>query len=138
MPVDSGMIPLAQSLHPLRMMLHRVVERRGCIGAQHTEKVEDHPYSRPVVITLETPDEEDDAKHHSHQNPAAMRRSIPYFLFPRISDHFLMVPINQLQRYTFSSNNTLLSRFFVLLNIDTDSVHHIFKGNQQLFIFFLA
>ena len=82
------MIPLSKTLLPLRMMLHRVVECRGSIRAQHAKEIEDHPHPRPVVIALETPDEEDDAKHHSHQNPTAMRRSIPY-LFPlRISDHF--------------------------------------------------
>ena len=87
MPINSRMIPLAQTFLPLRMMLHRVVERGGRIRAQHAEEIEDHTPPCPVVIALETPDEEDDAEHHSHQNPAAVRRSIPY-LFPfRISDH---------------------------------------------------
>ena len=112
MPVDRCMIPPAQTFLPFRVMLHRVVERRGRIRAQHAEEIEDHTPPCPVVIALETPDEEDDAEHHSHQNPAAVRRSIPY-LFPfRISDHFLMVTVYRLQRYTFSTNNTLLSRFF--------------------------
>ena len=106
------MIPFTQPFLPLRVVLHRVVECRGRIRAQHTEEVEDHGPPRPVVITLETPDEEDDAEHHAHQNASAMRRRIPYLFLLRISDHFLTVSIYAVQRYTFSLNISLLSPFF--------------------------
>ena len=93
MPINSRMIPPAQALLPFRVVLHRVVECRGRIRTQHTEEIEDHTPPCPVVIALETPDEEDDAEHHSHQNPTAMRRSIPYLFLLCISDHFLMVTV---------------------------------------------
>ena len=41
-----------------------MVDGGGHIAAQHTEEVEDDTCARPVVVALEAPDEEDDAKHH--------------------------------------------------------------------------
>ena len=86
-PVDGRMVPLPEPLLPLRVVLHRVIQRGGRVAAQHTEEIEDDPYPRPVVVCTETPDEEDDAEHHAQQDAPAMRRGIPYLLFPCIPNH---------------------------------------------------
>ena len=88
MPVDGRMIPLPEALLPLRMVLHRVIERRSHIRCQHTEEIENHPYPRPVIVGLETPYEEDDAEHDTQQHAPAMRRGIPDLFLLRITYHF--------------------------------------------------
>ena len=87
MPVDSCMVPLAQAFLPFRVVLDGVIERRGNIGTQHSEKIEDYPHPRPVVVAPETPYQEDDAEHHPQQDSPTMRRGIPYLLFLGISNH---------------------------------------------------
>jgi hypothetical protein len=82
------MVPLPQALLPLRAVSDRVIQGRGRIRAQHTEEIEDHPYPRPVVISLETPYQKDDAEHDTQQNTPAMRRSIPYLFLLGITNHF--------------------------------------------------
>ena len=62
-----------------------MIEGRSHVRTEHTKEVKDDPYPRPVVVALETPDEEDDANHHPQQDAAAMRRGIPYLFSFRIS-----------------------------------------------------
>ena len=81
------MIPFTQTFLPLRVELHRVVKRRGHVRAQHTEEVEDHGPPRPVVIALETPDEENDADDDTQQDATTVRCCVPNLLFFRISYH---------------------------------------------------
>ena len=88
MPVDGGVVPLAEPLLPLGMVANGVVKGGGDVAAEHAEEVEDDPYPRPVVVGLETPNQEDDAEHDTQQNTPAMRRSIPYLFLFGIAYHF--------------------------------------------------
>ena len=81
------MVPLAQAFLPFRVVLDGVIERRGNIGTQHSEEIEDYPHPRPVVVAPETPYQEDDTEHHPQQDSPTMRRGIPYLLFLGISNH---------------------------------------------------
>ena len=89
MPIDGSMVPFAQPLLPLRVVFYRVVERRGQIRAEHAEEIEDDAYARPVVVSLEAPNQEDDAEHHPKQNATSMGSCIPYLLFLRIFDQIV-------------------------------------------------
>ena len=93
MPIDGGMIPLAQTLLPFRVMTYGMIDGRGRITAQHTKQIEYHPYPRPVIVALETPHQENDADDDTQQNATAMRRGIPYLLFLGISYHVRPLPM---------------------------------------------
>lgn len=62
MPVDSGMVPLAQSLLPLAPSREGMVGGGGDIRHEHTEEVEDDTCRRPTVMLREAPIQEDDAE----------------------------------------------------------------------------
>ena len=87
MPVDGSMVPLTQPLLPFRMVLHRVIEGRSHIRAEHAEEIEDDPYPRPVAVATEDPHEKDHAENHSQRDASAMRRGVPDLLFPRVPYH---------------------------------------------------
>lgn len=106
MPIDGCMVPLTQALFPFGAMASQtfiaivcrqgMIERRGDIRAQHAEEIENHPYPRPVVVALEAPHEEDDAKDDPQQDASAMRRSIPYLLFFRVTNRHLAAKIGRI------------------------------------------
>ena len=72
MPVDGGVVPSAQTLLPLRVVAYGVVDGRCDVGAEHSEEVEDDAPTCPVVVALETPDEEDDAEDDTQQYASAV------------------------------------------------------------------
>ena len=88
-PIDGGMVPLAEPLLPLGMVANGVVKGGGDVAAEHAKEVEDDPYPRPVVVGLEAPDEEDDAKDDTKQDAATVGRCVPDFLFLCIAYHSL-------------------------------------------------
>ena len=90
-PVDGGVVPLAEPLLPLRVVTYGVIDGRGHVGAQHPEEVEYDTPARPVVVALETPDEEDDAKDDTQQDAPAVRRRIPYLLPLRVTYHAMLL-----------------------------------------------
>ena len=90
MPVDGGVVPTAEALLPLGVVLDGVVEGGGDVGSEHTEEVENDPYASPVVVGLEAPDEENDADDDTKQNTAAVGECVPDFLFLCIANQLIV------------------------------------------------
>lgn len=61
MPVDGGMVPLAQSLLPLAPSREGVIGGGGDIRHEHAKKIEDDACCRPTIMLREAPVQEDDA-----------------------------------------------------------------------------
>ena len=72
-PVDGGMVPLAQPLLPLRPAGQRVVYRRGHIRAQHAEQIETHAQSCPGVMALESHHDEYHPEDDTHHDASGVR-----------------------------------------------------------------
>lgn len=81
-PVDSGMVPLAQARFPLRFGSQRMVSGGGDVGAKHAEEIEAHAERRPAVMLAEAPCEEYCAEDNAHDNASGMT--------PRVPELFLM------------------------------------------------
>ena len=125
MPINSSMIPLTQTLFPLRMMLYRVVNSRCRIRPQHTKKVKNYSNSCPVIISLEAPHQKYDTKNNSQQDSSPMRCRIPYFLFLGVSNHAFSLPFERCKVKTFFENNTEFSKKLAK-HLEVSHYFHIF------------
>lgn len=61
-PVDGGVVPLAQTLLPRRPGAQGVVNRGGDVRADHAKEIENDARRGPTVAHLEAPNEEDGAE----------------------------------------------------------------------------
>lgn len=80
MPVDGGMVPLAETFLPRRPGAQRMIGRRGDIASQHAYQIEDDTGRCPPVAVVEAIEEKDHADHHAKQDAAGMRPGIPKLL----------------------------------------------------------
>ena len=71
-PVDGGMVPLAQSLLPLAPSREGMVGGGGDIRHEHAEEVEDDACRCPTVMLREAPIQEDDAEDDTQQDATGM------------------------------------------------------------------
>ena len=71
-PVDSGMVPFAESLLPLAPCRESMIGGGGDVGHQHAEEIEDDSCRRPSVVLREAPVEEDDAKDDTKEDAPGM------------------------------------------------------------------
>ena len=90
-PVDSGVVPLAQTLFPGRPCRESVIDGGGDVAREHTEEVEYHAGCSPAVARPAAPHEQRRAYDQAEDNARTMRPRIPkFFLMIEIDFHTLL------------------------------------------------
>lgn len=90
-PVDSGMVPLAQTLFPGRPCRESVIDGGGDVAREHTEEVEYHAGCSPAVTRPAAPHEQRRTYDQAEDNARTMRPRIPkFFLMIEIDFHTLL------------------------------------------------
>ena len=80
-PIDGGMVPLAQHFLGSPPFGQGVIDGGGDIRREHAKEVEPHAKLRPAVALLIYPIEERRAHNHAEQYARTMRRGVQYFFF---------------------------------------------------------
>ncbi len=89
-PVDGGVVPLAQAFFPTALSRAGVIDGGGDVGAQHAEQIEPHAPLHPQVFVTVTVDQEADADNDAQQNASGMREIIgTFFAFSVFDCHIL-------------------------------------------------
>ena len=80
-PVDGGMVPLAQPLFPHASCLDGMIDGGGEIRHEHAEEIENDAGGRPSVARAEAPYQKNHAEDHAQGNASAVARRIPNLFF---------------------------------------------------------
>jgi len=90
-PVDGGMVPLAEAYLPLRVGTQGMVCGGRYVGTEHAEKVKAHAQCGPSVMFPETPYQENHAEDNAHDDACGMTPGVPQlFLMRVIYLHFVI------------------------------------------------
>ena len=76
-PIDGGVVPLAEPLFPRVTCREGVVDGGGDVAHEHAEEIEDDASCGPSVFGTGTPHQEDDADDDTQSNAAGMAPRVP-------------------------------------------------------------
>ena len=83
MPVDGGMIPLAQPLLPWRPRRKCMIDGGCYVARQHAEEIQNDACRSPAVACPAAPHKEDGAYKKPQDDACTMRPGVPQFFFMR-------------------------------------------------------